>query len=456
MRVLYVAAGIPVPGTVGGSTHVIEVSRGLAALGHEVLVVAGPRGAAPPGPPDSVGERPRSGRGIQAYPDRAQTGDRPISPPGSGGPGGAAPEPGWSLPPSIGGAGEGTTLPVVNLAVPKQFSLLLYPALARLAGSFRPDVVMERYYNFAGAGLLYARRRGLPAVLEVNAPLYDPPGTTKDRLDRALGRPLRRWAGWQARAAARVVTPLATTLGRLAPPDAARRIVELPWGANTDLFDPARFDPAATAATRADLGIPPDAKVVAFSGSFRPWHGVATLLAAVRELLPRRPELWALLLGEGPERPALEEAVSGWGDAGRRVVFAGRVAYPEVPRYLAAADLGAAPFEPSRHPALRHFGFYWSPLKVFEYGAMALPAVCPAIAPLDTIVREGREGRLYPPGDRAGLVAALASLLDDAAGRRAMGASARERVATRYSWAAHCRALDEMLQTLPCLTSPVR
>ena len=41
MRVLYVAAGIPVPGTVGGSTHVLEVSRGLAALGHEVLVVAG-------------------------------------------------------------------------------------------------------------------------------------------------------------------------------------------------------------------------------------------------------------------------------------------------------------------------------------------------------------------------------------------------------------------------------
>jgi hypothetical protein len=41
MRILYVAAGIPMPGSIGGSTHVIEVSRGLAALGHEVLVVAG-------------------------------------------------------------------------------------------------------------------------------------------------------------------------------------------------------------------------------------------------------------------------------------------------------------------------------------------------------------------------------------------------------------------------------
>ena len=42
MRILYVTAGIPVPGTVGGSTHVVEVARGLAALGHEVLTVAGP------------------------------------------------------------------------------------------------------------------------------------------------------------------------------------------------------------------------------------------------------------------------------------------------------------------------------------------------------------------------------------------------------------------------------
>jgi arginyl-tRNA synthetase len=34
------------------------------------------------------------------------------------------------------------------------------------------DAIMERYYNLAGAGLLYARLRGLPSLLEINAPLY--------------------------------------------------------------------------------------------------------------------------------------------------------------------------------------------------------------------------------------------------------------------------------------------
>jgi len=128
--------------------------------------------------------------------------------------------------------------------------------------------------------------------------------------------------------------------------------VEAPWGANTDLFDPARLDPAAVAAVRASLGIPAGARVVAFSGSFRPWHGVSNLFDALAALLPRRPDLWALLIGDGPERAALAGRVRGWGDLGRRVVFTGRLQYAEVPRHLALADLGVAPFDPAQHAAL--------------------------------------------------------------------------------------------------------
>lgn len=402
MKILYVAAGIPVPGTVGGSTHVVEVCRGLAARGHRLLAVAGPH-------PDSAAGGARRSSGV------------------------------WEL------AGSDGRVIVANSTLPKGLSLGLLPAIERLGAAFQPDVVMERYYNFAGAGLIYAKRHGLGALLEVNAPLYDPPGTTKDRLDRALGRPLRRWAAWQARAADRIVTPLATTAGKLAR---SRQIVEAPWGANTDLFDRTRLDPQLIAATRAALGIPPGAPVVAFAGSFRPWHGVDTLLDALRELLPARSDLHALLIGDGEERPALVATTRGWGEAGARVHFTGRLSYDEVPRHLAAADIGVAPFQPARHPALRHFGFYWSPLKIFEYGAMELPTVCPAIPPLDRIIRDGREGRLYREGDRDGLIAALAALLDDPAGRRRMGLAARDRVVSRYSWAAHCRTLNDLLHQL--------
>ncbi len=40
MRLLYVASAVEAGGTSGGATHIEEVACGLAALGHEVLVLA--------------------------------------------------------------------------------------------------------------------------------------------------------------------------------------------------------------------------------------------------------------------------------------------------------------------------------------------------------------------------------------------------------------------------------
>jgi glycosyltransferase involved in cell wall biosynthesis len=242
LRILYVAAGIPAPGSVGGSTHVVEVTTGLAKRGHQIVTIAGKADAAPP--PD--------------WPAGAR---------------------------------------LVNVPLPKALSLGTLPAIWWAARSLKPDVVMERYYNFAGAGLLWARRRGLPALLEVNAPLWDPPGSAKDRLNRLLpGGPLRRWATWQARAAGRIVAPLPEAVTVLTPHPG---IVRLPWGANTDLFDPARVSAGERAALRAELGIPAEAAVVVFAGSFRRWHGVESLFNAVRPLLLERDDLHLLLIGQG-------------------------------------------------------------------------------------------------------------------------------------------------------------
>ena len=55
-----------------------------------------------------------------------------------------------------------------------------------IAREVAADVVIERYYNFGGEGVVAAHRLGIPAVLEVNAPIVDYPGSAKARLDRAL------------------------------------------------------------------------------------------------------------------------------------------------------------------------------------------------------------------------------------------------------------------------------
>ncbi|HWQ13100.1 MAG TPA: glycosyltransferase family 4 protein [Roseiflexaceae bacterium] len=399
MRILYVASGIPVPGTLGGSTHTLEVARGLAARGHTVHVVASSR---------------EGWGGLRSL-------ARPVS----------------------------TTLDgfhLHHLDIPKAAALLGAPVILRLARALRPDVVMERYYNFAGAGLLAAARLGRPSILEVNALIVDPPQVAKRRLDDALGGPMRRWALAQCRMASRIVTPLYTTV----PPEIPRaKIVELPWGANVGRFAPIAdcrsqiTDGGASQAASCKLQA--TVPTVVFLGSFRAWHGALDFVRAAGLLLGQGRDVRFLLVGDGPERAAAERAAAAWPG---RFCFTGAVPYEQVPALLGQATLGVAPFTTAPHPALRAAGFFWSPLKVYEYMAAGLPVVTADIHPLNQVVRDGQEGVLFREGDVAGLAAAIGRLLDDPAAARAMGARARARVAERYSWARHCEELEGIMAGL--------
>jgi glycosyltransferase involved in cell wall biosynthesis len=127
-------------------------------------------------------------------------------------------------------------------------------------------------------------------------------------------------------------------------------------------------------------------------------------------------------------------------------VFAGAVAHERMPAYLAAADIGVAPFEIAAHLPLT-LGFYWSPLKIFEYMSAALPVAAPAVDRIPSLVEHGREGLLYDPNIPGALAATLERLTDPAL-RRSLGSAARERAIREYSWKAHCAALVRAIEGL--------
>ena len=379
MRILYCAIDQTVPGTLGGAVHVQAVAEGLAALDHEVHALV-MRGAA------------RWPEGTVRWRDVEAPGGRP------------------------------------------QLRLLAAREVRAIAKTVEPDIVLERYHNFGGEGMLAARAVGARYVLEVNAPVIDYPGSPKARLDRALLiRPFRRWRDRQVRAADLVVTPSAAILPPWLPRD---RVLEVEWGADT-----AQFRPSAPGdiAWRRHQG----AMTAIFAGAFRAWHGAAQLVDAIRILRGRGIDrIEAVLVGDGPERGAVQERARGL--AG--VVFTGGVAHERMPAALAAADAGVAPFDIERHPPLQ-LGFYWSPLKIFEYMASGLPVVAPALPRLRTLVADGREGVLYEPATPEALADALASLLDPER-RKQMGRAARERAEREYSWQAHCATLDAAFRGL--------
>jgi len=377
LRLLYVALDQTVPGTLGGSVHVQAVAEGLARLGHEVHVATGQGGP---------------------WPGRQVTWHR-LTPP-------------FGL---------------------RALRWARRAAIARLARSIRTDVVMERYYNFGGEGVLAARALGVPAVLEVNAPVVDYPGSPKAWLDRLLlVRPLARWRNRLCRLTDLFVTPSAAIL-----PDWIERgrVLEIEWGADVEAFAPRPANERR--AERAS------AIVCLFAGAFRVWHGAPALARALAGRHEAGDTRFAgLFVGDGPERVATERAAAGV----PRVTFAGRVPHANLPTLFARADIGVAPFDVRRHGPLA-LGFYWSPLKVFEYMAAGLPVVAPALPRLTRLIEHGREGWLYDPDDPSGLERALVALADpDLRGR--LGAAARARAVNDYSWSAHCAALDARLRAL--------
>jgi glycosyltransferase involved in cell wall biosynthesis len=378
MRLLYVAIDQTVPGTLGGSVHVQSVAEGLARLGHEVHVATQPGGP---------------------WPDGGVT---------------------WhALGPPLGR---------------QELRWTRQPAVAKLAREVGANLIIERYYNFAGEGVLAANALGLPAVLEVNAPIIDYPGSSKARLDRALVvEPMRRWRERLCRRTDLFVTPSAEILPTWVDRD---KILEVEWGADTDHFRPG-------APGDAPFARDPDRVLSVFAGAFRSWHGVVHLSAALARLYEAGDHRFgAVFIGDGPERAAAERAAQGLPG----VVFTGAIAHTLLPASLARADIGVAPFDPTKHGPLR-LGFYWSPLKIFEYMAVGLPVVAPALGRLARLVEHEREGLLYDPEDPRALDRALVRLADPAL-RKRLGTAARERVMRDFSWTAHCRALDARLRTL--------
>ncbi len=258
---------------------------------------------------------------------------------------------------------------------------------------------------------------GATTVLEVNAPVIDHAGSTKALIDRALiVEPMRRWRDRICARADLIVTPSAAILPTGTRP---QKILQLEWGADTDRFRP-------EAGRRAPFERPA-ATVAIFAGAFRRWHGAINLVRAVGELQARgRSDVGAVFVGDGPELPAVRAASQGLS----RIIITGAVAHTEMPAYLNAADVGVAPFETSAHRALS-LGFYWSPLKIFEYMSVGLPVVAPAVDRIPSLVAHGHEGLLYDPGVPGALAAALERLTDPAV-RRPLGHAARERAVREY------------------------
>lgn len=294
------------------------------------------------------------------------------------------------------------------------------PAYFRLRRAIRErgaSLLYERYAFFNVAGAWAARAAGIPFVLEANYVVETPLFRARSRLLRPLARAFERFVFRRADRIAAVSSPLQRQIVASGIP--GDRVLLVPNAA-----DPRRFVPRPDegAAVRATLGLE-GMKVIGFSGAFFPWHGVDLILDALPRVLARIPEAAVLLLGDGPERPRLEERVrrEGWE---ARVRFGGWIGHDRLPDHVAAFDVAVMPDSND----------YGSPMKIYEYMAMGKPVVAPRLGPLADGIEDGATGILFAPRDVAAFADALIRVLGEDETRRAMGSRAAAHVLANHTW----------------------
>lgn len=135
--------------------------------------------------------------------------------------------------------------------------------------------------------------------------------------------------------------------------------------------------------------------------------------------IPSRQSWSLILVGDGPERAAIEQKIAEHG-LGRTIVLVGYADFLETARWLASATALVLPSRASEQ---------WG-LVVNEAMATGLPVVVSDIcgcAP--DLVSEGQTGYTFPAGDRAALTHALQTVATLPDPRRTLGAAARARIA---------------------------
>jgi glycosyltransferase involved in cell wall biosynthesis len=210
-------------------------------------------------------------------------------------------------------------------------------------------------------------------------------------------------------------------------------------GVDTQVFHPS--EPAEWTSTRRSLGMPDDAIVLMAVGSLKPIKGIDILLRAATPVLQKDARARLVLVGQGPDRVALEQLARESGVADR-VSFLGL--RDDVASLLRAADVLVLA---SRTEAL--------PTVLLEAAATALPVIATRVGGVPEIVEADRSGLLVPAEDVAALRDAIERVVGDESLRRTLGQRGRAIVETRFRIETMCETKMAYFEELLASNAPV-
>jgi glycosyltransferase involved in cell wall biosynthesis len=306
--------------------------------------------------------------------------------------------------------GELVSVPSVRIPqTPYRLALGLPPRIRKELHAFRPTVVHLCTPDLLGfATLRWARLHRLPTVATYHTHFtaylkYYRIGF----LEPVAWRLIR---GFYHRCA-EVYVAAASMADELRARGVHANFVEAPFGVDLEQFRPDR----RSLHWRRSLGIPDDEVVVCFVGRLVWEKGLGVFADVLNALRAEGLRCRALVVGDGPARSGLQQRLP-------HAVFTG---------YLSAEALGTA---------FASADVFLNPSASETFGCVTVEALASGLAVVAAdapgsrdIVRDGVDGVLCPPEDRAAFTTAVGRLIENPAERLALGKAGIRRAAS-FNW----------------------
>lgn len=269
------------------------------------------------------------------------------------------------------------------------------------------------------------QRQGIPWILQAEALLFYEAKAERKAL---VLDGLAKWIEIKAYQQCDVLACVSETLKEILVRDfgvASEKIVLVPNGVDVDFINPKLH-----LEKRLFTGF-----TVGFIGSLYAWAGLDLLLSTIAELRSQGLDISLMVVGDGAMESTWKNQSEELGIA-PHVAFVGRVPWQDIPQYIGGFDVGY-----SGQVQLQMGKMYLSPMKLYEYMAMAKPVIASAFEDAKRLICDRQTGFLFNSGDADDLKRTLLEAYEKRASLPEMGRLARQEIVTNHSWTARVQQL---------------
>jgi len=172
-----------------------------------------------------------------------------------------------------------------------------------------------------------------------------------------------------------------------------------------------------------------DNPVLIFHGDIKPPDGIDVLIGAFKNVVREKPEVKLFIIGGGGDYyNKIVKGVKGDDVLEKNIIFTGWIPHKEVPKYIAASDVGMMPLR-----ATLNHNCYLS-FKLFEYWGVGKPVIISRLKALSRIVKDRDNGLIVEPENEKELADAIISILENKEQSRVMGRNGRKLVEKEFNW----------------------